>query len=92
MPRCRKEATRIARQFSLAEVARVLVPGGRLVLCFTRRVSLEKRAFSREERVVAYDDDQVARLVAEAGFRDPSVTHGEDRHRQFTCLAANKAA
>jgi len=77
---------------ALGEVARVLVRGGRLVLCYTKRASLEKRAFSREEQVVAYDDDQVARLVTEAGFRDPAVTHGEDRHRQFTCLAAQKRA
>jgi SAM-dependent methyltransferase len=72
---------------AFAELARVLKPGGLLVLCFTRGRCLEDRSFARHG-VRCYDEADVRRLLERAGFHDIDAFPGADRHRQFVCLTA----
>jgi ubiquinone/menaquinone biosynthesis C-methylase UbiE len=70
------------------EFWRVLRAGGRLVAAFFPLVATEKlratAAFAR------YDDEEVARLMEQAEFRDIRVLAGKDRRGEFLCVAGSK--
>ena len=70
----------------LREIRRVLVPGGRLVLCFTRKASMETREFAKNIRL--YEDGEVEQMLAEAGFEVLQSDLHADRHRQYWCVMA----
>lgn len=72
---------------ALAELARVLEPGGLQVLCFTRGQCLEDKAFAHHG-VGCYEEVDVRRLLEVAGFHNIAALPGADRHREFVCLTA----
>lgn len=75
-----------ARQ-ALAECRRVLVEGGRLVLCFTSKQSLAGRSFS-QHGLTLYDAPEVVALLEAAGFRQNEIQKAQDAHRTFWCITA----
>lgn len=73
---------------ALAEFARVLRPGGRLVLCFQTPAAV--RAWpGHVHGFRAYEPEQVAIFMVQAGFRAPSYSAGTDaRLGDFVCLTS----
>ncbi len=75
---------------ALAEAHRVLVPGGRVLLLDLRR---HTEAWVRErlgDRWLGFEDDQLARFIAEAGFGDGRVRVGSRLPGDpFTVLVAS---
>lgn len=74
---------------AIAELRRVLVPGGRLVLCFTCRESLQGRAFARHG-VTAYGRRDVVRMLHMSGFGTVHAERLADRHRAFWCITCRR--
>ena len=72
---------------ALAEMRRVLVPEGRLVLCLTRRCGLANRGFE-EQGFHLYEAEDLRAPLERAGFVERGVTFAADRHRPFFCLTA----
>lgn len=73
-----------------AEAARVLREGGRLVLVFTDRESLEKKGFaSHGLKLLGVPD--VREMLAGNGLVDLSCTAAVDKHRKFSCLTGRRA-
>lgn len=70
------------------EMARVLAPGGLLVLCFTRRESLEGRSGLRGARL--FDLGEVEEALGRAGFTEMAAAELADRHRRFWRLTARR--
>lgn len=73
----------------LAEFARVIQPGGRLVLGFTsdeemRHAGPDKHGFT------PYSSDELKRAIAEQGFRPGEVRSGSDGRGTFFALAAER--
>ena len=77
-------------QAAFLEMARVLVPGGQVVLCFTCAASLKDKSFTRFG-VSTHGDEEVARRLERAGLFVATRSHGHDRHREFLCLTAARA-
>ena len=73
----------------IAELWRVLVPGGRVVLCFTDKASLEKAGLDRPG-IARFDAAEVQRLMKLAGFGNITLTSGTDKHRTFWCATGIK--
>lgn len=74
---------------ALAELARVLVDGGRLVLCLTCPRSLRHKGFARHG-LKLYEPRDLHALLTAAGFQELQTNQAADRHRQFFCLAATR--
>lgn len=74
---------------TLSELWRVLEPGSRLLLCFTRAEDLSNRAFSRQG-LTLYRPEQVEALLDGAGFTGTRFVPGRDRHRRFLCTQSWK--
>ena len=74
---------------AIKEIHRVLRPDGRLVLCFTKRDSLEDKSFA--DHIHLFEPQDVLDLLEANGFRDCSIQEGADRHRRFVVLACKKA-
>ncbi len=72
----------------IKEIRRVLSPGGRLVLCFTCKASLEPKGFAKN--IQLYDADEVVELVRDAGFQEIQVTQAADKHRKYAAVVCNK--
>lgn len=72
----------------LAEMWRVLRPGGKAVICFTCRGSLEKKSFAKHIRL--YEPEEVAQMLAACGFSRVETATFSDRHRRYAALAAAK--
>ncbi len=68
-------------EHAFQEIKRVLLPAGRLVLCFTRRDSLEYKTFT--DHIHLFDPQEVLALLRANGFRDCSLQEGTDCHRRF---------
>ncbi|MCB0043188.1 MAG: methyltransferase domain-containing protein [Anaerolineae bacterium] len=70
----------------LREIARVLVKGGHLVLCFTSMASLEQKGFARHIDLVEPTTlDEIMRAI---GLRDIRTSTFADRHRTYICMIA----
>jgi ubiquinone/menaquinone biosynthesis C-methylase UbiE len=74
---------------AMSELGRVLMEGGRLVICFTCKESLEKRAFTRHG-IRLFEIAEVRELMEAAGFREVTLMPGRDRHRAFRCAIGTK--
>jgi SAM-dependent methyltransferase len=74
---------------AMSELGRVLVEGGRLVVCFTCKESLERRAFTRYG-LRLFEIIEVWELIEAAGFRQVTMVPGRDRHRKFRCAIGTK--
>ncbi len=74
---------------ALAELGRVTAPGGRLVLVFTARASLQQRGFARQGMGL-YDGDEVGCWLRDAGYDAITVEQSADRHRAFWIIVAKK--
>ena len=72
----------------LAEMLRVLRPGGKAVVCFTCRKSIEKRGFAKHIRL--YEPEKVTQMLATCGFCEIQASTFSDRHRRYVALAAAK--
>lgn len=74
---------------AMAEICRVLEAGGRLVLCVTRKRSIEGKRFARHG-LGLYEDEEVCTLMEGAGFAHVEMNRASDRHREFLCLVGLK--
>jgi arsenite methyltransferase len=77
-----KDAPQVFDEFS-----RVLEEGGKLVLVFTRRESLEKKGWARRG-LNLYEPDDLHRMMAAAGFHGIEERLHKDQHREFWCMTA----
>lgn len=73
----------------MAETYRVLVGGGRLVVCFTCKQSLEGKSFVREG-ISLYRGDEIQQMMEAVGFRILEMNRASDRHRDFQCIVGEK--
>ncbi|HEV2079911.1 MAG TPA: methyltransferase domain-containing protein [Allosphingosinicella sp.] len=73
------------------ELARVIRPGGKLVLCFQTPQSV--RAWpGHRHGFHAWEEEEIASAVEAAGFGDLASTPGSDRKLgEFVCLSAVRA-
>ena len=78
------------QQVGLAELRRILRPGGRLVLCLTRKSDLETRRFARN--LTLLDEHQLVHLLEKTGFSLLEVKRLTDRYRAFHCIVGSKDA
>jgi hypothetical protein len=67
----------------------VLVEGGRLVVCFTCKESLERREFTRYG-IRLFEIAEVRELMEAAGFPEVTMVPGRDRHREFCCAVGTR--
>jgi arsenite methyltransferase len=74
---------------AVSEFARVLTPGGRLVLVYTCSEDIQNRPF--DSRALHLNKpDQLAAWLAAAGFTQANTQLAQDRYRRFWCLQATR--
>jgi SAM-dependent methyltransferase len=76
---------------AMSELGRVLVEGGRLVICFTCKESLERREFT-QYGIRLFEIAEARELMEAAGFREVTMVPGRDRHREFRCAIGTKGS
>lgn len=64
---------------ALAEIRRVLAPGGRLVLYATARVTMERWPFAGPETHHTFDAPGLRALIAGGGFPETAITVREEK-------------
>jgi len=74
-------------QSAFSEQLRVLVDGGRLVLCMTCKEYLEEKGFSKHG-LHLYQAPEVEALLQEVGFRDIHISRLRDSMREYLCVTA----
>jgi ubiquinone/menaquinone biosynthesis C-methylase UbiE len=74
---------------ALAELWRVLAPGGLAAICYTIKEDLADRPFAGHG-LKLFEAGEVAARMEAAGFRDLRQHPGEDRHRRFICAVGKK--
>jgi arsenite methyltransferase len=74
---------------ALGEMHRVLRPGGRLAVCFTRREDFAKKDFARHG-LKTFEVPEIIELMSSAKFRGHRAWSGEDRWRRFYCVIGEK--
>jgi len=75
----------------LNELRRVLRPGGKLVLCFNPRVTLQKVAYTRYGFTL-YEPAEVQRLMETVGFANVQMVSGSSRFGRFSCAIGTREA
>ncbi len=70
----------------IREAWRVLRQDGLFVLTFTAKEDLDRQEFG----IASFTEDQVTRMVRQAGFNRIDVSRGRDVHRTFFILMAAK--
>lgn len=73
----------------MAEIYRVLEEGGRLVVCVTRKRSIESKRFARQG-LGLYEDEEVCQMMEGVGFERVEMSQASDRHREFICIVGGK--
>lgn len=73
----------------IAEMFRVLREEGKAVITFTCKKDLDQKWFVRYG-VKAYNDDEVRKMMADAGFGEIELKRNRDMHREFVCLSGYK--
>jgi ubiquinone/menaquinone biosynthesis C-methylase UbiE len=73
----------------IAEIYRVLRTGGTVVLTFTCKRDLETRRFV-QYGIRTYEEQEIERMLAAAGFKEIEVVRRSDRHREFICMRGLK--
>jgi len=68
----------------LSELRRVLRAGGRLVVCFNPRVTLQKVPFTKYG-FSFYEPEHVQRLLESVGFANVQMVSGSSRLGEFLC-------
>lgn len=77
-----------ARQ-GLVEIYRILQEEGKLVLTYTCKRDLEKRGFV-QYGIKIYEEEELRRMLAQAGFREIKAVRSRDRYREFICMTGCK--
>lgn len=72
----------------LHEIKRVLILGGKVVLCFTNKASLEKKDFARHLQI--FEVTEVDTLMKAVGFQDTRISTFSDQHREYICITAKR--
>jgi hypothetical protein len=67
----------------------VLEEGGRLVVCATRRRSIENKRFAAHG-IGLYEDEEVCEMTEQVGFPRVEMSRASDRHREFMCIVGGK--
>jgi ubiquinone/menaquinone biosynthesis C-methylase UbiE len=70
----------------IREIKRVLEPGGKIVLCFTGKASIETKAFAKY--IQLFKADEVEQILDKSGFQDIKPMHFSDHYRQYICITA----
>jgi len=70
------------------EIRRALSPGGRLVVSFLPRDTMEK--LRAHPVFKTYSGDEVANLLRRAGFCDARIIEGRERRGRFLCVVGTK--
>ena len=73
----------------LNELRRVLRRGGRVVLCFNPRATLQKAAYTKYEFRL-YESAEVQRLLETVGFTNVQMVSGSTRFGEFFCAVGTK--
>ncbi len=73
----------------LRELHRVLRDGGRLIVAFSPRTTLQRAPFTKYGFRL-YDPEQVQRMLEETGFADVRLVPGSSRVEEFLCAVATK--
>ena len=73
----------------LREFRRVLVDGGRLVLSFSPRSTMQNLGVA-QHGFTLYDPDQIRALLGDAGFDSIDMVPGDGPHGEFLCAIAVK--
>ena len=73
----------------MAEIYRVLEEDGRLVVCVTRKQSIESKRFARHG-LGLYKDEEICRMMEQVGFEKIEMNKASDKHREFVCIAGVK--
>jgi ubiquinone/menaquinone biosynthesis C-methylase UbiE len=73
----------------LNELWRVLRVGGRLVLAFSPRATMQKLPVTKHGFRL-YDPDEIGRLLEEAGFGGVEMTPGSGPRGEFVCATGTK--
>lgn len=69
----------------IGEIRRVLVTGGKVVLCFTAKESLKNKGFAKNIRL--FDADDILQIMPAHGFQEIKATFFSDKYRQYVCIA-----
>ncbi len=72
----------------LREIKRVLMRGGKVVLCFTCKESIEKKGFARH--IQTFDAKAVDEMMKAIGFHDNKISTFSDKHRKYICISATR--
>ncbi|HSQ26568.1 MAG TPA: methyltransferase domain-containing protein, partial [Anaerolineales bacterium] len=74
---------------ALGEIYRVLEDGGILVVCVTRKGSIEYKRFAAHG-IGLYEDEEVCGMVERVGFGKVEMIQASDVHREFICIVGKK--
>jgi len=73
-------------KLGICEIRRVLEPGGKIVLCFTSKTSIETKKFAKH--IQLFEADEIEHTLNEFGFQDIKAITFSDNYRQYICIIA----
>jgi hypothetical protein len=65
---------------------RVLAGGGKAVICFTCKGSLQHKGFAKE--IHLYESGDIERMLAAAEFIDIQTAFFADKYRRYCCVSS----